>query len=78
MPVPSDECEPDIVGFDDILQQTPLAVTAPPPEEVTLPPETAVVRETDVTAAVVTTGKLTVEDVNVNWLPYAVPILFVA
>jgi hypothetical protein len=45
-----------VVGLADVLQQTPRALTAPPPAEVTFPPPEAVVGVIPVIAAVVTTG----------------------
>ena len=50
------------VGFGEVLQHTPRAVTAPPPSNVTLPPQIADIWETSVTLFVVTVGarKLTV------------------
>ncbi|MBK7479096.1 MAG: hypothetical protein IPI69_04715 [Bacteroidales bacterium] len=56
VPLPSVVLEPDIVGFAEVPQQTPLAVTSAPPSSVTLPPETAVVVVTPLAAVVVTTG----------------------
>jgi hypothetical protein len=44
------------VGFDEVLQQTPLAVTAAPPSDVTFPPLVAVVPVIFVTGVVVTVG----------------------
>ena len=43
VPVPSDVLSSAIVGFSDVLQQTPLAVTLAPPSEVIFPPPVAVV-----------------------------------
>ena len=43
VPVPSEVFEFAIVGFEVAAQQTPLAVTVPPPSSVIFPPETAVV-----------------------------------
>ena len=40
-----------------MLQQTPLAVTAPPPSAVTLPPDVAVVAVIDVADVVVAVGR---------------------
>jgi len=45
-----------VVGLDEVLQQTPRAVTADPPSEVTLPPLEAVVAVMLVTVVVVTVG----------------------
>ena len=41
-----------------MLQQTPLAVTAAPPSEVTLPPLVAVVDDVAVVVPVVTVGRV--------------------
>ena len=60
-----------------MLQHTPLAVTEPPPSEVTLPPLDALVDVTEDTAVVLTVGAVT-EVVKVRSLPYPVPSLFVA
>ena len=57
-PVPSLVWLPEITGDVAVLQQTPLAVTAAPPFEVTLPPLVAAVWVMDVTAVVVTVGRL--------------------
>jgi hypothetical protein len=43
LPAPSVVKESESVGCGEVLQHTPLAVTAAPPFEVTLPPEVAVV-----------------------------------
>ena len=66
-----------IVGFTDVLQHTPLAVTGVPPSEVTVPPPEAELSVTDPGVAVVTTGGV---DVVVNSFcpPYTVPFMFVA
>jgi hypothetical protein len=45
-----------VVGFDEVLQHTPRAVTLAPPSEVTLPPLDAVVCATEEAAVVVTVG----------------------
>ena len=52
-----------MVGEEEVLQQTPVAVREAPPLEVTLPPPIAVVEVKDPIAAVVTTGKETQEAV---------------
>ena len=44
------------VGFCDVLQHTPRAVTVEPPLEVTFPPQEAVVVEMSLTLLVVTVG----------------------
>ena len=49
-----------VVGFDDVLQQTPRMVTAAPPSEVTFPPDVAVVCVMLVTSSVVTVGDVIV------------------
>jgi len=46
-----------VVGFAEVLQQTPRAVTAAPPSAVILPPLCAVVPVMEVTAVVVKVGK---------------------
>jgi hypothetical protein len=56
VPLPSDVLLFETVGFSEVFQQTPLAVTSAPPSAVTLPPEVAVVRVTADTAAVVSVG----------------------
>ena len=45
-----------ITGFAVVAQQTPLAVTAPPPSAVIFPPEIAVVKVSPVIASVVRVG----------------------
>ena len=40
-PVPSEDLLFEIVGLDDVLQQTPLAVIVAPPVEVIFPPDNA-------------------------------------
>ncbi len=59
---------PLAVGFCDVLQHTPLAVTAEPPSLVTLPPLVAVVEVMLLAEVVVTVGATAVV-VNVIWLP---------
>jgi hypothetical protein len=61
VPVPSDVWGSEIVGFIEILQHTPLAVTGEPPSLVTFPPEVADISVMMETAAVVTTGTLVAE-----------------
>ena len=46
----------DVVGFTDVLQQTPRAITGNPPSAVTLPSPVAVVALILITAPVVTEG----------------------
>jgi hypothetical protein len=48
-----------MTGFTVVAQQTPLAVTAPPPSAVIFPPEIAVVKVSPVTASVVRVGSPT-------------------
>ena len=67
VPVPSDVWGSEIVGFIEILQHTPLAITGEPPSLVTFPPELAVETVTLDIADVVTTGKFMVE--KVTWFP---------
>jgi len=45
-----------VVGFDEVLQQTPPAVTVEPPSDVILPPQTALVEVIEDTGLVVTVG----------------------
>jgi hypothetical protein len=45
-----------ITGFAVVAQQTPLAVTAPPPSAVIFPPEIAVVKVSPLIASVVRVG----------------------
>ena len=52
-----------MVGEDEVLQQTPVAVSDAPPLEVTFPPPTAVVEVNEPMAEVVTTGIDTQEEV---------------
>jgi len=57
-----------VVGFTEMLQQTPRAVTDTPPSAVTSPPLEAVVMVIDDAAVVVTVG-VAVEVVNVRSPP---------
>jgi hypothetical protein len=57
-PVPSVVWLSAVVGFAEVLQHTPLAVTPAPPSDVTLPPESAVVEVMPEIAVVVTVGVL--------------------
>ena len=66
-----------MVGFDEVLQHTPLAVTDVIPSLVTLPPQVAVVQVTLLTGTVVTVGVGT-NVVNWSCVPYTVPELLVA
>ena len=65
------------VGFCEVLQHTPRAVTEAPPVAVTLPPQVAVVDAMLLTVLVVTVGAI-VEVVKDLCVPYAVPTLLVA
>ena len=56
VPVPSVVLLSAVVGLPAVLQQTPRAVTADPPSELTFPPPEAVVAVMPVTDAVVTIG----------------------
>jgi hypothetical protein len=78
VPVPSVVFELRVVGLAVIAQQTPLAVTVPPPSAVIFPPETAVVRPIEVTAVVVRVATPTEVVTNETSLPYAVPAMLVA
>ena len=55
-PVPSLVLESAIVGFAEVLQQTPFSVMSPPPSEVIVPPDTAELRVMPVIATVVSSG----------------------
>lgn len=54
--VPSIVCESEVVGFGEVLQQTPRAVTDEPPSDEMLPPQRAEVVLTCVAFVVVTTA----------------------
>ena len=54
LPAPSVVLLLDVVGLEEVLQQTPLAVTAAPPSEVTFPPLVAVYAAIALAAVVVT------------------------
>ena len=56
VPVPSVVWLSDVVGLAEVLQQTPLAVTAAPPASATFPPLDAVVEVILEIAVVVTVG----------------------
>ena len=77
VPLPSVVWLPLMVGFCDVLQHTPRAVTVAPPSEVTFPPQVAEVLVTLLAVLVVTVGNelVVVKDLCV---PYAVPALLVA
>ena len=80
VPLPSVVLELLVVGFDEVFQQTPLAVTVAPPSDVTLPPQTAlveVIEDTELVVIVGVTGEV-VFVVKLTFDPYEVPILFVA
>jgi hypothetical protein len=66
------------VGLAVVAQQTPFSVILPPPSELILPPEAAVVAVIAVIPVVVTVGITTGFVVKVISLPYAVPALLVA
>jgi len=70
VPVPLFVSELETVGFVEVLQQTPRAVTVAPPSEVTLPPLVAVVWAIALVAVVVTVGATMVaEVVKLIWFP---------
>jgi len=48
---------PAMVGFDEVLQQTPLAIIAKPPADEILPPIKAVVAVTELAVVVFMVGK---------------------
>ena len=58
VPEPSEVWLLEIVGFADVLQQTPLAVTAAPPSLLTLPPLVALIEVMFDTVVVVTVGMI--------------------
>jgi len=57
VPVPLTVLLPETVGVDEVLQQTPLAVTEEPPSEETVPPDTAVVEVAELIEVVVTDAR---------------------
>ncbi len=65
-----------VVGFCEVLQHIPRAVTETPPVAVTLPPQEAEVEVMFLTVLVVTVGIFKV--VKLRCSPYAVPALLVA
>ena len=69
VPLPSVVWLPAVVGFDDVLQHTPLTVTVAPPSEVTLPPLVAVVWVILVAGVVITVASAKFNVVNVNSFP---------
>ena len=58
VPEPSVVWLPEIVGFAEVLQHIPRAVTELAPAEVTFPPEVAVVEAIALAAVVATAGML--------------------
>ena len=58
-----------VVGLALVDQQTPRAVTAPPPSEVIFPPDTADVRVIELGAVVVSVGNCIAWVVKETWLP---------
>ena len=58
IPLPSVVLLSAIVGFGEVLQQMPRAVTVPLPSEVTLPPHVAELTVILVTSVVVTVGNI--------------------
>ena len=72
VPMPSEVIEFVIVGFELVLQQTPRAVIAPPPFEIILPPDVAVVEVIPEIAFVVNDGK-PIDVVKITFAPYTVP-----
>ena len=63
VPVPSVVLESEVVGLAEVLQQTPLAVTAAPPSEPIFPPDEAEVDVTEPGAVVVIDGRASVVNV---------------
>jgi hypothetical protein len=77
IPAPSVDNASLTVGFDEVLQHTPLEVMLDPPSSEILPPETAVVAvisETTVVKIVI----IPLSVVNPISLPYLVPTLLEA
>ena len=67
------------LGSAEVLQQTPLTVTAEPPSAATFPPLIALLVVIDDTVEVVTVGIVTGEAVVKDMsAPYAVPTMLVA
>ena len=66
-----------VVGFVEVLQQTPTAVNAAPPVDVTEPPD-APVDEVIAVTVVVAASVGAEAVVKLSSFPYAVPTLFVA
>ena len=66
---------PATVGFDPVPQQTPRAIIAKPPSEVTFPPELA---ELCVIAEGAVVERIAAPGINVSSLLYEVPSLFTA
>ena len=76
IPVPSLVLLFNMVGDDDVLQQTPLMVIATPPSFVMAPPLIALVADIEVIEIVLNSG--TPDKVlKETSLPYVVPKLFV-
>jgi hypothetical protein len=67
-PVPSEVLLLVVVGLAEVLQHTPLAVTAAPPSEVTFPPLVAVVVDVATVVPVTTVGGIE-GVVNVTFIP---------
>ena len=76
-PAPSTVLLPEIVGFAELLQHTPLAVTVDPLRFVILPPDVAVVEVIEFIGAVVRIGMPTVVVKEISF-PYAVPPALIA
>ena len=66
MPLPSEVWLSATVGLCEVLQQTPRAVTVEPPEEVTSPPQVAVVVVILETLPVITVGRETAGGISVT------------
>jgi len=77
--IPSVVLLSDVVGFCEVLQQTPLTIIGDPPLLVMLPPPVAVFDVKLVIVFVVIEGTVVVcVVVKLTWLPYAVPALLEA
>jgi hypothetical protein len=69
VPVPSEVLLLAVVGLVEVLQHTPLDVTAAPPSEVTFPPLVAVAVDVAVVVPVITVGGIIGFEVKETALP---------
>jgi hypothetical protein len=73
VPLPSVVLLSDTVGYGEVLQHTPRAVTVAPPSSVIVPPDCADSWVTFETAVVVTVGRAGAGVVKDFSFPYSVP-----